>query len=459
MSPEIRHTNNRSYDDANLQSDAMLDAIATLQATIRNVFWHLPRTNQLQRHGEKDVMETTIQNVGMRVPLKIWLPLEEIESAALQQLENAASHPEAAVAIAAMPDTHVGYGVSIGCVMPTVNAVLPNAVGVDIGCGMCAMNTGIRLDRERMDKTFWRSWAGQVSRDVPTGFTWHRSPQKLGDLDRKLRASSLQRLIREKAAVQLGTLGGGNHFLEAQVDDDGSIWLMVHSGSRNTGLRIANHYNGLAVTTTERRKLAVGKDLASLPLDDQLGQDYLHDMQWATDFALASRKQMLDRMFLALRNAIDRWDVGQEDTPEEEDLINIHHNFANLEEHDGQQVMVHRKGATSAFAGQLGIIPGSMGSNSYIVRGLGNEASLKSCSHGAGRRMGRNAARQAITEADFARSLEGTHSRPSIGYLDEAPGAYKDVEVVMGRQSDLVDIVHTLKPIITVKGDSKARED
>jgi tRNA-splicing ligase RtcB len=402
-------------------------------------------------------MEKLIHKDGMRVPVKVWLPVEEIEAGALEQLENAASHPEVDIAIAAMPDTHVGYGVSIGCVFPTVNAVLPNAVGVDIGCGMCAMNTGIKLDSGQMDKAFWRSWAGQVSRDVPTGFSWHKYHQDLGDLDRSLRASKLQHFIRDKAAVQLGTLGGGNHFLEAQVDEDGFIWLMVHSGSRHTGLQIANYYNERAVENTEKRALQVGKDLASLPLDDQLGQDYIHDMQWATDFALASRKQMVERMHTALAYALNYEAHGNIFNSGR--FINIHHNFANLEEHGGKQVMVHRKGATSAYEGQLGIIPGSMGSNSYIVRGLGNEESLKSCSHGAGRRMGRNAAKKAITEADFTASLEGTYSKPSMSYVDEAPGAYKSIETVIGRQADLVDIVHTLKPIITVKGDSRAKED
>lgn len=397
------------------------------------------------------------------VPIKSWLPIEEIEPGALEQLQNAANHPEVGSHVAVMPDCHVGYGVTIGCVFPTINAVLPNAVGVDIGCGMCALNTGIAYDRERMDKSFWRSWAGQVARDVPTGFSWHDKPQDLGELDRKLNAEELQPLVTEKAVLQLGTLGGGNHFMEAQVDEDDTIWLMVHSGSRHTGLRIANYYHKLAVELTHKRALAVGDDLASLPLDDEIGQQYLEDMQWATDFALASRRQMITRMLKALDTACEPFGVSSQFPSDEGDdgihFINIHHNFAQLEEHDDQTLMVHRKGATSAYNGQLGIIPGSMGSNSYIVRGRGNEESLKSCSHGAGRQMGRKAAQKAITEASFAASLEGTYSKPSMTYVDEAPGAYKDIEVVIGRQSDLVDIVRTLKPIITVKGDSRAKED
>ncbi len=403
-------------------------------------------------------MFTEIEVPDQRATVNSWLPVEDIEEGPLEQIGNTARHPEVASTVAVMPDAHVGYGVPIGAIFPTVNAVVPNAVGVDIGCGMCALNTGIQLDRDHMDKSFWRFWAGQVGRDVPTGFRWHKSPQKLGEVDRSLRATPLQHLIRERAAVQLGSLGGGNHFLEAQSDENDDIWLMVHSGSRNTGLQIANHYNKLAIESAERRGLDAGKDLSSLPLDDQIGQDYLHDMAWATDFALASREQMLERMLNALQRQVERMDPASLDG-EAGPVINVHHNFANPELHHGEEVMVHRKGATSAFEGQLGIIPGSMGSNSYIVRGLGNEDSLKSCSHGAGRRMGRKAAKKAITEAEFAASLGGTHSKPSMGLIDEAPGAYKDIDVVIGRQADLVDIVHTLKPIITVKGDSRARED
>jgi tRNA-splicing ligase RtcB len=400
----------------------------------------------------------TIRSPEFNAEIRTWLPVDEIEPGAFEQLRNAAKHPEVGSAIAVMPDCHVGYGITIGCVFPTVNAVLPNAVGVDIGCGMCALNTGVRYDRERMNKSFWRQWAGQVTRDIPTGFNWHKRPQDLGPLDRPLRARGLQPLMADKAAVQIGTLGGGNHFLEAQVDERDHIWLMVHSGSRHTGLRIAGHYHKLAVDVSHRRGLAAGDDLASLPLDDQTGQDYLEDMTWATDFALESRKRMISRMREALWKELTADEIASAQAAPEL-FINIHHNFANLEEHDGMRLMVHRKGATSAFDGQLGIIPGSMGSASYIVRGLGNEASLNSCSHGAGRRMGRKAAHKEITATQFAASLEGTYSKPSMSYVDEAPGAYKDIDLVIQRQADLVEIVHTLKPIITAKGDSRARED
>jgi tRNA-splicing ligase RtcB len=404
-------------------------------------------------------MQDILERSDLRVPIRTWLPAAEIEPAAMEQLEQAARHPEAVSAIAVMPDCHVGFGVTIGCVFPTLDAVVPNAVGVDIGCGICAIDTGITLDREQMGRDFWRQWVGEVNRNVPAGFSVHKQPQNLGPLDLALRATALQPLMRQKAAFQLGTLGGGNHFLEAQVDEAGTVWLMVHSGSRHLGLRIAKHYNDLAIEITRRRGLAVRNDLASLPVDDQTGQDYIADMAWATDFALSSRRQMAARLLEAFHRGLERAGLGDllPDAPEE--FINIHHNFAQLEEHGGEQVMVHRKGATSAGDGQLGIIPGSMGSKSYIVRGRGNEESFRSCSHGAGRRMSRGTARKTITESEFSASLEGTHSKASMNYVDEAPQAYKDVDEVIGRQADLVDIVHTLTPIVTVKGDSRARED
>jgi tRNA-splicing ligase RtcB len=393
-----------------------------------------------------------IEKDDYRVPVNAWIPPHEIEPGAMDQIDNAARHPDVTAHVALMPDVHQGFGVTIGSVFPTHNTVIPNAVGVDIGCGMCAIDTGVPWDRERMDRDFWRHWSGQVARNVPTGFNAHRNRQPLGELDRKLRATSLQPLVKEKGALQIGTLGGGNHFMEAQVDERGIIWFMVHSGSRHTGLRIAGYYNDLAKAVTERHGRSTEDDLAFLPLDDEVGQHYLADAEWATDFALENRKRMLGQMLAAFEKELPPGG------PEGE-LINIHHNFARGEIHGGEETMVHRKGATSAAAGELGIIPGSMGSASYIVRGKGNPDSLASCSHGAGRRMGRNMARKTISQAEFQHSVAGTYSKPSMSYVDEAPGAYKDIDTVIARQDDLVEIVHRLSPIITLKGDSRARED
>jgi len=400
------------------------------------------------------VNEIEISNGAL---VRTWLPPGEIEPGAMEQIVNSARHPEVADAIAIMPDCHVGYGVTIGCVFPTINAVVPNAVGVDIGCGMSAINTGVRLDERRFDRQFWRALSGDVQRNIPTGFAGNRTPARLERLDRPLRATELQSLVRDKAPAQLGTLGGGNHFLEAQVDEAGTVWFMVHSGSRHTGLRIANHYHTLAVANSQARGLDVGRDLSSLPLDDQVGQDYLVDMTWAAEFALESRLRMVRGLVQIFADRIER--LGILINPEALPVINIPHNVAGLEMHGGRTVMVHRKGATSANLDEMGIIPGSMGSPSYIVRGRGNPLSFNSCSHGAGRRMGRKRAKEQITQSDFERSLQNTFSKASMTYVDEAPGAYKPIETVIERQQDLVEIVHTLRPIITVKGDSKARED
>ena len=394
---------------------------------------------------------------GTGVPIWSWLPPDDIEPAAMDQLQSASTHPDAALRLAVMPDCHVGFGVTIGSVMPTINAVLPNAVGVDIGCGMCAIDTGVALTDE-MGQPFWRAWSGAVRRDVPSGFQTHSTNQALNALDRPLRAEPLNQAVMAKATRQLGTLGGGNHFLEAQADERGIVWLMVHSGSRHGGLRIANHYNELAGEISARRGVTLPKDLAALPLDDRTGQDYLHDMGWATDFALENRLRMLDAMLTALWRQLDQTNLPYRPI-DSGNHINIHHNFARAERHDGTAVMLHRKGATSARAGEIGIIPGSMGTPSSIVRGRGNPDSLESCSHGAGRTMSRKAARDAITPAAFAESLAQTYSKASPSYLDEAPGVYKDITTVIERQRDLVDVLHTLRPLITIKGDARARDD
>src|SRR5688572_23352900 len=266
-----------------------------------------------------------IEEAGLKAPIKTWLPPEEIEAGAMEQLRNAARHPDVGPHVAVMPDCHVGFGVTIGCVFPTVGSVLPSAVGVDIGCGMCAVNTGIEHKPNRHHARFWGDWVSKVQATVPTGFAIFQKPRQWDGLDVELRATHLQHLIAEKAARQVGTLGGGNHFLEAQVDQNGEIWLMVHSGSRHTGLRIADHYTDEARRITGLRGLEIPKELDALPLDDAVAQDYLHDMEWATSFALESRYRMLEAMIEALGR--DPAEVGGREV-----FINIHHNFARIEE-------------------------------------------------------------------------------------------------------------------------------
>ena len=367
--------------------------------------------------------------------------------------------------IAIMPDVHIGKGAVIGSVFPAKDAVVPNIVGVDIGCGMSAYDSGVTktqfaesIAAQDMDpRSFWQLWDMETMRDVPTGFKSHKTRQDWDGFGTRLRAKGLRPLLAEKAHYQLGTLGGGNHFVEAQVDERDHVWFMTHSGSRHTGLRIANYYNDAAEKLLARTKTPYPRHLAYLPKSHDLFHNYMHDMAWAVSFALENRWRMLERAVDNFRALAD-----MDSTPPgrvRRDGINIHHNFARVERHFGEQVVVHRKGATSATDGEIGIIPGSMGTNSYIVRGKGSADSFASCSHGAGRVMSRTQAKKTIRQEDFERSLAHTFTRASRGYVDEAPQSYKDVDEVVRRQSDLVDAVHILKPIITLKGDSKARDD
>lgn len=396
-------------------------------------------------------METFTE--GVRVPVNTWLPIDEIEPGALAQIKNTANHPEAYGHVAIMPDCHQGFGVTIGTAFATEGSVIPNAVGVDIGCGVAALDTGLVLNDE-MGRAFWQEWAGHVRKLIPTGFAVHRKPDDLPEpLQVKLRASALQPVLEAKAAAQLGTLGGGNHFLEAAADERGVVWLLVHSGSRGTGNQIAQHYHRLAVAQSLARGLAVPADLASLRLDTPEAESYLHDMGWADRFASTSRVKMAQTLFTALLDRCQRKGLSLSG---DQGLIDIPHNYAIPIENG---LMLHRKGATLAGPGTEAIIPGSMGSPSYIVRGKADTASWQSCSHGAGRAMSRRRARDGVTLDMLAQSLAGTFTRADVRNADEAPAAYKDIRTVMARQADLVDVVRVLRPIITVKGDSRAKED
>lgn len=372
-----------------------------------------------------------------------WIENHDIESSAWDQIKAVCAHPEVTPHVAIMPDVHAGYGVTIGSVVPTLASVIPNAVGVDIGCGVSAMQLPINVhDIENPDE-FWPEWAGEVRRSVPVGFKWHEQPISLQDvgLRGELRASHLNHLLEERAPLQVGTLGGGNHFLEAAHDEDGYIWLLVHSGSRRLGLEIAQYYHAEAIKSKLARHLDVAPDLASLLLTEEQGQNYLADHDFAVDYAIRSRALMLQAMrgLFSFENLTD-------------EIIDIPHNYVAPMKIDGATHLVHRKGATFAGEGVLGVVPGSMGTASYIVRGKGNPDSFSSCSHGAGRRLGRGAAKRTITTEEFAKSLEGTYSTADAKLLDEAPDAYKSIDDVMEKQRDLVDIVHRLRPIVTIKG-------
>jgi tRNA-splicing ligase RtcB len=386
--------------------------------------------------------------------IRSWLPSAEMEPQAMAQLMAAVGHPALGPYIAVMPDCHLGVGVTIGCILPTELAIIPNAVGVDIGCGMQHAQTSIPYDPALMGAAFWQEWARQVKRDVPMGFKSHSEDKGIGILrGRSLRATELQPLVDERAVYQVGTLGGGNHFIEAQVNDDGLIAFMLHSGSRHIGLRIANYYDQKAQEQVIKYKARVPRDLAHLSLETVEGQNYVHDMHWAMDYARLNRDRMMKKVLGAFWIALTAYST-QHIASCEPFICDVSHNYAEI---DGDMA-IHRKGATSARFGELGIIPGSMGTKSYKVLGKGNTESFESCSHGAGRTMSRGQAKREITLNDFRDSLAGTYSAPSLECIDEAPGAYKDIDRVIELQQDLLYVVNTFTPLMTVKGQTKAAE-
>jgi tRNA-splicing ligase RtcB len=379
---------------------------------------------------------------GVQRPIKCWAT--DLEHDCLKQAENLANLPFTFKHVALMPDTHFGYGMPIGGVLAAEGAVIPNAVGVDIGCGMCAMQTDI----SEWTDTQLKEVLNIIRRSVPTGFKKHKTP-KHALLMPAPRHNDNTPVLDEnysKALKSLGTLGGGNHFIELQTDGS-HLWAMIHSGSRNLGLQVAKHYNALAKDLNAQWHTVVppGWDLAFLPLDTPQATQYLVEMQYCVDFALANRRAMMNSVAVALAEVFNIYET--------EPLINIAHNYATMENHFGHNVMVHRKGATLAREGTDGIIPGSQGTSSYIVVGKGNPESFQSCSHGAGRCMGRKQAQRELNVEHEQARMEGIiHSVRGEKDLDEAPSAYKDINQVMANQSDLVDIVTKLSPLAVVKG-------
>lgn len=382
-------------------------------------------------------------DMSQKLPIKMWL--EDLEVGALFQVHNLANLPFAFHHIALMPDAHTGYGMPIGGVMATKGVVVPNAVGVDIGCGMYVIPTGLR--RPSIDEL--KKILGLIRERIPVGFNRHRiaRPESLMP---KVSGKHMPIVDREyfKARSSLGTLGGGNHFIELQLDAQGYLWIMIHSGSRNLGKQVADHYNKVAKRLNEKWYSGVPSsvDLAFLPLESPEGQSYLDEMDFCVSYAMRNRQDMMNRVLEVLKEVYtNQFSIH--------DPINIAHNYARMEHHYGKDVMIHRKGATSAKLGEVGVIPGSQGSSSFIVEGLGNHESFTSCSHGAGRKMGRKQARRTLSLADEQASMAGIlHSIRGEKDLDEAPGAYKDIEVVMECQQDLVNIQYRLQPIAVVKG-------
>ena len=378
-----------------------------------------------------------------RIPIKMWL--DEMEPQALAQAKNLANLPFAYKHVAIMPDSHVGYGMPIGSVLATKGVIIPNAVGVDIGCGMVAQKTHLQnITTEELKRVL-----GIVRESIPVGFDHHKEAQ-----DEALMPECNEDLFVVKnnykgALKQLGTLGGGNHFIEIQRGSDGYIWIMIHSGSRNLGYKVANHYDKLAKRLNERWLSIVekSKELAFLPIETKEAHDYINEMNYCIEFGVANRKLMMQRMMEAMHEVKGAFEVDE--------IVNKPHNFAAWEHHFGNNVLVHRKGATRAFKGELGMIPGSQGTKSYIVRGKGNPESFMSCSHGAGRKMGRRQAKRDLNLEEEINLLEAQNILHAIRHksdLEEATGAYKDIFEVMNNQTDLVDIVVELQPLAVIKG-------
>jgi len=391
-----------------------------------------------------------IVNTEQQIPIKLWVEHEaDLESGAWDQIKNLANFPFAYKHIAIMPDAHQGYGMPIGGVMATQDVIGPNMVGVDIGCGMCAVKTSLtEIDIDDLKKIM-----GEVRKAVPVGFKKHKEPQDSDFMPSLVEDLPIVRIEYSNAQFSLGTLGGGNHFIEIQKGNDGFIWIMIHSGSRNLGFKVANYYNKLAVELNEKWKSSVPEswELAFLPVDSAEGQNYIREMEYCVKFALVNRRLMMSRILEVFNNVLNM----VEGNLLADEMINIAHNYASLEHHFGKDVWVHRKGATLAREGTIGIIPGSQGTKSYIVRGKGNKESFESCSHGAGRLMGRNQARQRLNLEEEVKKLNDKgiiHSIRGVQDLDEASGAYKPIEVVMKNQEDLVDILVELEPLAVIKG-------
>ncbi len=382
-------------------------------------------------------------NEGQRVPIKIWAP-GGVEEGCLEQFDNLAGLPFAFHHVAGMPDTHKGYGMPIGGVLATKKVIIPNAVGVDIGCGVAAVKTNLPAEDVR---PVLRDILNQIQRNIPTGFGWHTEPQE-SDIWAEVPCEPVVQRELLNAMRQLGTLGGGNHFIEVQSDEEGTVWVMLHSGSRNLGKQVCEYYNKIANDRNQEWFSVVkpGRELAFLPLDSDEGKDYRQAMEFCLKFAKASRAHMMAK----IRDAFVRFlpSVWFEHS------YDVHHNYAVMEHHFGENVMVHRKGAVKAIG--TVIVPGSMGTSSYIGTGLENSESFLSCSHGAGRCMGRNEAKRQFTAQEVVEDMKALgvelFKAKKNDVAEECRQAYKDIDAVMLAQADLVKPEVRLRPLGVVKG-------
>ena len=387
------------------------------------------------------------------VHVKIWT--DDVDERSKQQLSNIASMPFIHHHVAAMPDVHLGMGATIGSVIATHKTIIPAAVGVDIGCGMVAARlslTANEVDEKTLKKVF-----DQISRDVPVGRNQHPDNRVLVnaakpfELGLKALTDRHPQLLKafgkfSKWVNQMGTLGGGNHFIEVCLDESDQIWVMLHSGSRGIGNAIADYFIQLAGKDMERLMIQLpDRDLAYFSEGSEHFSDYVEAVHWAQEYAMQNRTSMLELVLAALKRHLPPFTVTTE-------AVNCHHNYVAKELHVGEDVWVTRKGAIRAQVGDLGIVPGSMGARSFIVRGKGNPESFCSSAYGAGRKMSRTAAEKHFSQADLAAQTAGVICRKDTGVLDEIPGAYKDIDQVMANQTDLTEILHTLKQVVCVKG-------
>jgi tRNA-splicing ligase RtcB len=408
------------------------------------------------------VSEPEVFKVHNGAPVKAWIKGVQLETAALNQLLNVSQMPFIHKHVAVMPDVHHGIGATVGSVIATKGAIIPASVGVDIGCGMMAVRTNLIASDLPDNLAGVRS---AIEAAVPHGRTdngnpatdkgAHREKQGLGGPDGKMglrlaaiveKHPKLER-ARNSAFHHLGTLGTGNHFIEVCIAQDQAVWVMLHSGSRGIGNAIGTYF--IEKAKEEMRRWFINlpdQNLAYLPQGSQHFDDYVEAVHWAQEYALENRAHMMDATIEAVGDALGRPIVLSESA------VNCHHNYVAIENHFGANVFVTRKGAVRAREGDLGIIPGSMGARSFIVRGKGNPESFCSCSHGAGRKMSRTQAQKVFTLEDHAAATAGVECRKDASVLDETPAAYKDIDAVMAAQSDLVEIVHTLKQVVCVKG-------
>ena len=392
-------------------------------------------------------------------PIKAWTRGVLVEEQAKEQLRNVASMPFIHKHLAVMPDVHWGMGATVGSVIATKGAIIPAAVGVDIGCGMIAQETSLRAIDLPDSLALIRS---DIERAVPHGFvstpgrskngSWMVAPNSAitrysGLADRYDAILAKHPLINQKSPLkQMGTLGGGNHFIEICLDERDMVWVMLHSGSRGAGNKIGQYFIDKAKEEIAKQFIHLpDKDLAYLVEGSELFDDYCEAVSWAQDYAMMNRLQMMELTLGVLRKHLTSFSLAKS-------AVNAHHNYVSKEFHFGSDVLVTRKGAVSAQVGQLGIIPGSMGAKSFIVRGKGNADSFCSCSHGAGRVMSRTQAKKQFTVEDHIEATKGIECRKDKEVIDETPAAYKDIEAVMAAQSALVDIVHTLRQVVCVKG-------